>query len=175
MLCPILLNSDSAVVKMKKLLIRIHRIKWDCGLFESSALHCKLTLAPKLSGFNCHFHEMQLGTNACCILVEKKKFFDISLRGTPVDWKTLLLITEVTVQHTNLKFSEERKLCSSSRKTHTHTHTRTHTHKQGTDRVPVFFFKKSCALHQVVLLFMYFFSLLFVHLLFYTALKFRDM
>lgn len=56
-------------------------------------------------------------------LLKRKKFFDISLRGTPVDWKTLLLITEVTAQHTNLKFSEESKLCSSSQKTHTHTHT----------------------------------------------------
>lgn len=58
----------------------------------------------------------QPGTNVSCILVSgwKEKFFDISLKRTPVDWKTLLLITEVTVQHTNLKFSEESKLCSSS-------------------------------------------------------------
>lgn len=41
-----------------------------------------------------------------------------------MDWKTVLLITEVTVQHTNLKFSEESKLCSGSQES-------IYTHKCG--------------------------------------------
>lgn len=115
----------------------------------------------------------QPGTNACCILVEKKKFFDISLRGTPVDWKTLLLITEVTVQHTNLKFSEESKLCSTSQKS---THTQTHTNKSVAARISVFpnikrkagccrFLKKAIVLSYTKLTFSFFSpSLLFVRL-----------
>lgn len=53
----------------------------------------------------------------------EEKFFDISLRGTPADWQTHWF-AEVIAAHTNVKFSQENKLCTVPRKKLAHKYKR---------------------------------------------------